>query len=193
MKRRVVLAGIGLPWFGLPAIAGAEIESVADDAAIALRRGGVAVLLRHAATEPGIGDPPGFRLGDCSTQRQLSEPGRAQSRRIGDWFIARGLRPAEVRSSAWCRCLDTATLAFGRARAWSPLNSFFGDRSVESAQSAVLRTALGKLPAQGFEVWVTHQVNIAALTGVSPATGEALVVRMSGGKVHNLARIRFED
>lgn len=189
MKRRVVLAGLGLPWLGLPPIAGAES---AAEAAAALRRGGVAVLLRHAATEPGIGDPPGFRLGECATQRQLSEQGRAQSQRIGAWFSARGLAPSEVRSSAWCRCLDTATLAFGRARAWTALNSFFGDRSVESGQSAELRTALGKLPAQGFEVWVTHQVNISALTGVSPGMGEAVVVRLSGGKVHNLARIRFE-
>lgn len=192
MKRRVVLAGIGLPWFGLPAIAAAEADSPAD-ATAALRRGGVAVLLRHAATEPGIGDPPGFRLGECATQRQLSEPGREQSRRIGAWFSARGLTPAEVRSSAWCRCLDTASLAFGRARAWAPLNSFFGDRSVESAQSADLRKALGTLPPQRFEVWVTHQVNISALTGVSPGMGEAVVVRLTGGKVHNLARIRFED
>lgn len=192
MKRRVVLAGLGLPWLGLPSIAGAEVASVVD-AATALRRGGVAVLLRHAATEPGIGDPPGFRLGVCATQRQLSEQGRAQSQRIGAWFSARGLAPAEVRSSAWCRCLDTATLAFGRARAWTALNSFFGDRSVESGQSAELRKALGKLPAQGFEVWVTHQVNISALTGVSPGMGEAVVVRLAGGKVHNLARIRFED
>lgn len=192
MKRRVVLAGIGLPWFGLPAIAAAEADSPVD-ATAALRRGGVAVLLRHAATEPGIGDPPGFRLGECATQRQLSEQGREQSRRIGAWFSARGLVPAEVRSSAWCRCLDTATLAFGRARAWTALNSFFGDRSVEAGQSAELRTALGKLPAQGFEVWVTHQVNISALTGVSPGMGEAVVVRLAGGKVHNLARIRFED
>ncbi|QTN22973.1 histidine phosphatase family protein [Rhizobacter sp. AJA081-3] len=192
MKRRVVLAGLGLPWLGLPSVDRAE-AAPAVDAAAALRRGGVAVLLRHAATEPGIGDPPGFRLDDCATQRQLSEQGRAQSQRIGAWFSARSLVPAEVRSSAWCRCLDTATLAFGRGRAWAPLNSFFGDRSVEPGQSAELRAALGKLPAQGFEVWVTHQVNISALTGVSPGMGEAVVVRLSGGKVHNLARIRFED
>lgn len=188
MKRRHVLAGLGLPWLGLPATA-----STADAALAELRRGGVAVLLRHAATEPGIGDPPDFRLGECSTQRQLSEQGREQSRRIGAWFSARGLVPADVRASAWCRCLDTATLAFGRSRVWTALNSFFGDRSVESSQSAALREALAKLPAQGFEVWVTHQVNISALTGVSPGMGEALVVRVSGGKVHNLARIRFED
>jgi hypothetical protein len=73
------------------------------------------------------------------------------------------------------------------------LNSFFDDRSAESAQSGVLRCALASLPAKGFEVWVTHQVNIAALTGVSPVVGEALVIRLSGGKVHNLSRIRFED
>ena len=70
----------------------------------------------EAAARQEIGDPPGFRLGECATQRQLSETGREQAQRIGTWFSARGLAPAEVRSSAWCRCLDTATLAFGRAQ-----------------------------------------------------------------------------
>ena len=85
----------------------------ADDAVWAkLKAGGNVLLIRHASTESGLGDPPGFKLGDCTTQRNLNDEGRAQARRIGEWFSARGLKPARVRSSPWCRCLDTAALAF---------------------------------------------------------------------------------
>jgi len=101
------------------------------------------------------------------------------------------LRPDAVRSSAWCRCLETAMLAFQRVQVWPALNSFFDDRSVQMAQSTALRQALETL-AGGFEVWVTHQVNISALTGESVAMGEAWVVRAAQGKVHNLARLRFD-
>lgn len=175
MRRRLLLAAAPGLCLGLPA------PARADEAALAaLRRGAVAVLLRHAATEPGIGDPSGFRLDDCATQRQLSEAGRAQSRRIGAWFAAQRLAPAAVRSSAWCRCLETARLAFGRAEPWAALNSFFGDPSRAAAQNRLLEAALARIPAGRFEVWVTHQVNIRALTGEPVAMGEAWLVPSSG-------------
>jgi phosphohistidine phosphatase SixA len=157
----------------------------ADDRALiqVLRAGGVAVLVRHAVTEPGIGDPPGMQIGRCSTQRNLSEEGKAQSRRMGAWFDRRGLKPAAVRSSEWCRCVDTAQLAFGQVERWPALNSFFGDRSGEPAQTVALRAALGAIPAGRFEVWVTHQVNISALTGEGTAMGEALVAAAPAGSL----------
>jgi broad specificity phosphatase PhoE len=77
----------------------------------ALRSGG-ALLLRHALTEPGIGDPPGFRLDDCSTQRNLSAGGRAQARAAGETLRAREVKIDAVYSSAWCRCIDTAKEMF---------------------------------------------------------------------------------
>lgn len=184
MQRRLVLC---LP--ALLAATGARAEAVLIEA---LRGGRAALLLRHARTEPGVGDPPGYRLGDCASQRQLSADGRQQAQRIGEWFAARDLRPAQVRSSAWCRCLDTATLAFGRAEAWPALNSFFDDRRTEAAQSEAMRRALAKIPAGRFEAWVTHQVNISAFAGEGPAMGEAIVVRHAGGRVHNLGRLRFD-
>ncbi|MDH5537108.1 MAG: histidine phosphatase family protein, partial [Betaproteobacteria bacterium] len=70
-----------------------------------LRAGGYTVLIRHATTVPGLGDPPDFRLGDCATQRNLSDAGREESRRIGDRFRAENVPVAEVLSSRWCRCL----------------------------------------------------------------------------------------
>jgi phosphohistidine phosphatase SixA len=188
MNRRDALRTAStLPWLGLPLCpraAPAEVAESAEsaqrgDAALTarLRRGGgVALMLRHSITDPGVGDPPGFQLADCTTQRNLSAAGRAQAQRIGAWFEARGLRPAQVRSSAWCRCLDTGRLAFGRVEPWPALNSFFGDASARERQSAALRAALGSIGAGQFEVWVTHQVNVTPLTSEFAEMGEGCVI-----------------
>ena len=155
-------------------------EADADGPIVArLREGRVAVLLRHAITDAGIGDPTGFRLGACSTQRNLSAEGRAQARRIGAWFEARALAPARVRSSAWCRCIDTGMLAFGRATAWEALNSIFEDSTTGARRSTTARQALPRIGAGAFEVWVTHQVNITALTGGFASMGEAYLAEVS--------------
>ena len=174
MRRRTWLAWAALaasPW---PATA------ASDDTAARLREGGCVLLLRHAQTVPGIGDPPEFQLGRCDTQRNLSEAGRAQASRIGAWLKTRQLSPSAVRSSAWCRCIDTAQLAFGAHTLWPALNSTFGDRLNQPDGTAALRAALQKIPAGQFEAWVTHQVNITALTSEVPAMGEAFVVDRQG-------------
>ena len=80
-----------------------------------LKAGGQVVLIRHAITTPGVGDPPGMRLDDCSSQRNLTDEGRRDARRLGEAFRARGLPVDRVLSSPWCRCLETARLAFGAA------------------------------------------------------------------------------
>ena len=147
-----------------------------------LRDGRCALLWRHAQTTPGVGDPPGFRLDRCATQRNLSDAGRAQARAAGEWFRSRGLVPRTVRSSAWCRCRDTADLAFGAHEPWAPLNSSFGNAAVAPENRTLLLAGLARIPAGAFEVWVTHQVNITAFTGESVAMGEAVVVD-SVGKV----------
>ncbi len=185
MKRRVLLKTLGCAgavgavgavsaWAGL---AHAQAEGAL---APPLRAGGCVLMLRHAQTEPGIGDPPGFSLGNCSTQRNLSQEGRAQARRIGEWFLRQGLRPRAVQSSAWCRCVDTATLAFGRPQLLPALNSTFGTPERQAAQTRALRTLLAAVPAGEFEVWVTHQVNMTALAGAYPGLGEGFVLSSRG-------------
>jgi phosphohistidine phosphatase SixA len=166
-----------------------------EDAWRAVAAGRCAILLRHARTTPGIGDPPGFRLEDCSTQRNLSDAGRAQARRFGLEFERRGIRVDEVRSSRWCRCLHTARLAFPRQdfEPLETLDSFFADRDNGGMQTAALRDYLGALPARRRAVLVTHMVNITALTGESPAMGEALAVRTgAAGAGEVVAWIRVE-
>ena len=145
-----------------------------------LKAGGCVLMFRHAQTEPGVGDPPNFNLSQCSTQRNLSEAGRAQAQRIGQWFKTQNLQPRSVQTSAWCRCKDTASLAFGDYTELTALNSTFESRTRQDAQTKTLRRRLGLIPANQFEVWVTHQVNITSLTGDYTSMGEALLVNNKG-------------
>ncbi|RZU00888.1 histidine phosphatase family protein [Rivibacter subsaxonicus] len=142
----------------------------------ALRRGGVVAAFRHA-NAPGTFDPPGFRLGDCSTQRNLDEAGRAQSKRLGERFARLGLQPAVVRASPWCRTLDTARLAFGQAQPWAALGSVRAAGTDEAQQLAELRAALAAVGAGRFEVWVSHQFTLTALAGEGLASGAGLLLR----------------
>ena len=144
------------------------------------RREGGVLLIRHAVTEPGLGDPPGFVLGQCPTQRNLSEEGRQASRQLGLALRQLGLQPDAVRSSQWCRCQDTARLAFGAFEDWPALNSTFAGQGDATAQQAALRQRLQGLPKGRMEVWVTHQVNMTALTGAYPSMGEGFLVNRQG-------------
>jgi Histidine phosphatase superfamily (branch 1) len=158
---------------------GARAQGEADEARL-LRAGACVVMLRHAQTDPGVGDPPEFDLTQCRTQRNLSEQGRAQAHRIGEWFNARQLQPRAVQSSAWCRCKDTADLAFGRHTVLPALSSTFGSSNAQPGQTQALRALLAAVPPGQFDVWVTHQVNITAFTGESPSMGEAIIVSKEG-------------
>ena len=168
--------------------------SAAEPVWDALRSGGKIVILRHASTEPGLGDPPGFRLDDCATQRNLSEAGRAEAPRIGAAFVRRAVPVARVLSSRWCRCVETARLAFGRVEPWSPLDSFFDDRSREPQQTHAVRALIASPFTGGNLILVTHQVNITALTGIVPATGEMVVLSPEpGGKFRIVGRLGPAD
>lgn len=189
MKRRQALTAwttlAASSWFAWPASIRAQAML---DMAAALRTGGCVVLLRHAQTEPGIGDPPNFRLDQCSTQRNLSADGRVQSQRIGQWFKDRKLQASAVQSSIWCRCKDTADIAFGTHTVLPALASTFEDNGAQAGQTQTLRVLLKAVPPGQFEVWVSHQVNITALTGEVPAMGEAFVM---GNDAKVLARTQF--
>ena len=180
-RRAAVAALVG----GLMPLVPAHTAWATDPAGTAevatlLRNGGCVVLMRHAETVPGIGDPPEFKLDDCRTQRNLSPAGQQDARRIGAWFKQNKLKPRSVLSSAWCRCKDTANLAFGQHSVWPALNSVFNDRAQLPDQSAAVRKAMAAVPSQQFEVWVTHQVNITALTGQGIGMGEIFILDAQG-------------
>ena len=170
-RRTVLIACAALPLLSRP------VWASSDEAAKALQTGGCVVALRHALA-PGTFDPPEFRIGDCGTQRNLDATGRTQSTRIGAWFKDRGLTPSAVRSSPWCRCQDTARLAFGRFDTWDALGSPVGsDAAVNAGRVAAMRAALAAVPAGRFEVWVTHNFVLSAFTGGGASQGDGLVLR----------------
>jgi phosphohistidine phosphatase SixA len=150
----------------------------------ALAEGGHVAVMRHARA-PGTGDPAGFRLDDCSTQRNLDRTGRDQARRTGQAFRERGVEVARVLSSQWCRCLETAELlALGEVESFPPLNSFFADRASEPAQTQAVRAFLANADAEGPSlVMVTHQVNITTLAGIFARSGEIVVLRLGGPEI----------
>lgn len=143
----------------------------------ALRSGDHIALLRHS-TAPGVGDPPEFTLGDCDTQRNLSDEGRAQATQIGARFRANDINTARVFSSQWCRSLDTATrLGLGPVQELPALNSFFQRNERREPQMRWLREWLAEQDLDQPLVLVTHQVNITALTGIYPSSGELVLLR----------------
>ncbi|WP_010459754.1 histidine phosphatase family protein [Acidovorax radicis] len=186
VARRAVL-GAGLAFASLRNWAAQD-----SDAEALLREGGVVAAFRHSLA-PGTFDPPGFRLGDCSTQRNLSEEGRAQARRVGMWFQQRQLQPDKVFSSPWCRCVDSATLAFGAPQVWPALGSPHGSPETTGASHLrELRAALSaaSLRAGRFEVWVTHMFVLSDLAKTNTSSGEGLILRADrSGKTEVLARL----
>ena len=168
---------------GAAAFAAQPGVALETDAWRRLREGNYVVLVRHAATVAGLGDPPGFRIDDCNTQRNLSDEGRADARRIGEKFRAERVRIAKVYTSPWCRCRETAMLAFGQAEDWSPLSSIFDvpHHEAEYTERVKKRIALyARKPPGGTVIMVTHNVNIAALSKHSVATGEMVLMRPDG-------------
>lgn len=154
-----------------------------EDAALweALSRPGAILLLRHA-TAPGVGDPEGFRLDDCATQRNLSDAGREEALRWGLRLRERGIRVGAVWSSQWCRTRETARLLAGDAlpapRDEPAFNSFFqqGD-ALGRSQTEAARRLLVRWRGPGALVVVTHQVNITALTGQFAASAQGVVLQ----------------
>jgi len=147
-----------------------------------LKTGGQVVLMRHAVTTPGVGDPDGMVLSDCNTQRNLTDGGHAHARRIGEAFRTRGISVTQVFSSPWCRCLDTARLAFGLTPEATPaLSNLFGQVASNRQQIEGLRALVSRKPASGNTVLVSHGSTIQAVTGISPETGEMVVIMPLGG------------
>jgi phosphohistidine phosphatase SixA len=166
----VVLLALAIP---RPAVAGEATWAL-------LKGGGQVILVRHAITTPGVGDPPGMRLDDCTTQRNLTDQGRSHARRLGEAFRARGIAVDRVLSSPWCRCLETARLAFGPPETWAALNNLFGRPEQRAEQVRQMQAIAAERRRGGNVVLVTHGSTIAALTGINPQTAEMVVVTPQG-------------
>lgn len=170
-------------------------EPRASDAFTLAQQPGHVVLMRHAQA-PGVGDPPGMVLGDCATQRNLDDRGRAQAIRLGERFRSAGATDLRVYTSQWCRCRETARLlGLGPVEELSALNSFFEQPEAKAARVKALRVFLDALPRDGPSVvLVTHQVTVTALTGYFPASGEGLVLKLRPrGGFERVGELRMDD
>ena len=146
-----------------------------------LAKPGRVLMLRHAEA-PGVGDPPGFRLDDCSTQRNLDDSGRRQALALGARLANAGVTAARVYSSQWCRCLETARLLqLGAVTGLPVLNSFFERSQDRDATIAALRSFLASLPVDGPPVvLVTHQFTINAFTSAGTPSGGGSIFQLDG-------------
>ncbi|WP_228715536.1 MULTISPECIES: histidine phosphatase family protein [Marinobacter] len=148
------------------------------DAWTALREGRAVLMMRHALA-PGTGDPSGFDLEDCSTQRNLNSVGREQARSWGPFLASRGITEARVFSSQWCRCMDTAReMDMGEVTEWPALNSFFRNRGDGDTQTRQTIALVNELEPGASVILVSHQVNVTALTGVFPASNEGVILAL---------------
>jgi phosphohistidine phosphatase SixA len=174
----IMLLSVSTALFVLPA----HCSALSD----ALNDGQHVLMIRHADA-PGFSDPPELKIGDCSTQRNLGELGRKQAQALGVWLKQQGIVSADVLSSPWCRCVDTATLlAKGPVTVAPALGSFFRNMSDSESQTVALRTLLAqriKSTANTTKphkplILVTHQVNISAYAGEAVGQGGAMLVKV---------------
>lgn len=146
---------------------------------------GYVLLLRHSLA-PGVGDPENFKLGDCSTQRNLSQEGRDDAAEIGAWIKRQKVKIYRVESSRWCRARQTAKLLdIGKVKLNKNLDSLFRESNLES-HPQTLKTKeqiLNHRDKSGLLVLVGHYVNIAALVGVGVDSGEGLIVKANKNSV----------
>ena len=141
-----------------------------------LEDGGKLIFIRHAYA-PGNGDPAGFNLNDCSTQRNLSEDGRKQAQRIGEFFTKNKIDIDKVLSSEWCRCKETAKIAFKNYSTNSFLNSFYSSKFSKNKDKQVkaFNNYIKNLESKKNLIFVTHYVFISEVLNYGPSSGEIVV------------------
>src|SRR6266446_3315438 len=173
--KRLVLATLAI-WLLVAPVAAADDS---QEAWAALVSGKHVALIRHGNAPPGYGDPPGFKIDDCATQRNLDEKGRAQAGALGEAFRQHGVRADKILSSPWCRCLETARLmGLGPVDAtWAVAAS---DKSPE--RLAALRQMVSGWSGPGTLVLVTHGLTVQSLVGILPGQAETVVLRSKPGK-----------
>jgi phosphohistidine phosphatase SixA len=154
----------------------------ASDLSQKLQSSEYVLLMRHTLA-PGLGDPANYSLEDCNTQRNLNAEGKAQAVFVGEWLKKQGVKNAELHSSVWCRCKDTAALLnFGEHRVEPALASFFDDMSKAKESNLKLqRFIAGKIKSKGDKalIMVTHHVNILEFMGENIASGDMVLAKVN--------------
>ena len=141
-----------------------------------LKKGGKIIFIRHAYA-PGGGDPNNFDINDCDTQRNLNDDGRIQSKKIGVFFKKNKISIEKVYSSEWCRCKETASIAFRSFETKNFLNSFFSERFAKNRKNQIenFNKFINNWNGRQNLIFVTHYVVISEILNYAPASGEIIV------------------
>ena len=166
----------------------AEIDK---DILASLKEGNKLIFIRHAYA-PGGGDPDNFDINDCNTQRNLSESGRQQAKNISNFFIENQINFKKVYSSEWCRCKETAKIAFGNFETKNFLNSFFSQKFAKNRKKQMndLNNFVDNYKDDGNLVFVTHYVVISEALNYAPSSGEIVVADKKFNKISSF-EIRY--
>jgi phosphohistidine phosphatase SixA len=158
----------------------AEIDK---DILASIKEGNRLIFIRHAYA-PGGGDPDNFDINDCNTQRNLSESGRQQAKNISNFFIENQINFKKVYSSEWCRCKETAKIAFGDFETKNFLNSFFSQKFAKNRKKQMndLNNFVDNYD-DGNLVFVTHYVVISEALNYAPSSGEIVVADKKFNKI----------
>ena len=189
-RMRLVIFTVLLGFCGTVQVAGADD---AADAWKALRAGGHVALMRHADAPGGVGDPPGFSVDDCATQRNLSEKGRVDAEKIGSRLKGEGIAFEKILSSPWCRCIDTAKLMnLGTVETEATFGNVVVLKDQRQTLTTGARARIARWTAGGNLLVVTHGANIQALTGVWLASGEIVVVKGGSDRTEPAGRLLLD-
>ena len=141
-----------------------------------LKDGGKLIFIRHAYA-PGSGDPDGFRISNCLTQRNLNIDGVEQSKRIGHFFRQNDIKIGKVLSSEWCRCKQTAEYAFNSYEIRDFLNSFFSQEFSHNKDKQIkeLKEYIKNWNGKNNLILVTHYVVISEILNLSVSSGEIVI------------------
>ena len=141
-----------------------------------LNEGKKIIFIRHALA-PGNGDPDNFNINDCTTQRNLNKNGIIQSKKIGLFFEKNKIKIDKVLSSEWCRCKDTAKIAFKNFETFNALNSFYDEKfaSNEDIQIKNLKKYIKSWESDKNLILVTHFVVISSILNIGTSSGEMII------------------
>jgi len=158
-----------------------------QELSLELKKGGKIIFIRHAYA-PGGGDPENFDINNCDTQRNLSDEGRDQAKEIGNFFIKNDIPIFKVFSSEWCRCKETAELAFENFETKEFLNSFFSSKFAKNRDKQMLdlKNYVEKFNSNKNLIFVTHYVVISESLDYAPSSGEIVISNKNFNKIGSI-------
>ena len=158
-----------------------------QELSLELKKGGKIIFIRHAYA-PGGGDPENFDINNCDTQRNLSDEGRDQAKEIGNFFIKNDIPIFKVFSSEWCRCKETAELAFTNFETKDFLNSFFSAKFAKNRDTQMLdlKKYVDKFKGNKNLIFVTHYVVISEALDYAPSSGEIVISNKNFNKIGSI-------